>query len=85
MQRAVMKVIDSAEHITMNMLFSPPKALASGKDGWRLWSAACEFTDMIRDEIPSGLMVNLYIQDGLHAGQFERWMNSRHQNALRDR
>lgn len=79
MERAVLKTIDETERIQVAMLFAPPRPLSDGKDGWRIWNAAVHFADMLRDHLPSGIVVNWYLQDGLHANQFQRWMRSRHE------
>ena len=70
MQRGILKTIDWQENISMAMQFAPPLPLSSGKSGWYLWSAACDFAGVPRYDIPSGIAFNWYLQDGLHVHKF---------------
>ena len=78
MQRGILKTIDCSENISMAMNLAPRLPLASGKSGWYLWSAACDFAGMLRYDIPSGIVINWHLQDGLHVHQLSRWMLARH-------
>ena len=79
MQRAILKTINEKELVHMTMAFAAPRGLGNGKDGWRIWNAARQFRGLVRDQHPAGLLVNWYLQEGLHVHQFQRWMQSRHE------
>ena len=79
MQRTILKTIDMDEQVSMCMGFAAPKAMTSGKCGWRIWQAACDFAGMLRGRVPTRIVINFYLQGGLHTHQFSRWMQSRHE------
>ena len=66
LERHMLKVISPSGHIAFALQVSVPRCLLSGKTGWHLWEAAKQHQDFLREQVPAGIVISWYLQDGMH-------------------
>ena len=78
LERELLKTLDENGRIHLAMTFTPPRPMLAGKSGWHIFQAATERRDLLRLQAPSNMVLNWYVQDGLHSDQFGRRQAGRH-------
>ena len=59
------------------MIFSDPRSLSAGRNGWNLYKGADEYHYNIRQYGHKGMILNWLVQDGHHFEQLLRWLKAR--------
>lgn len=62
---------------TVHMIFGPPRGLRLGKTSWNIYTASCDFLDLLCAH-HSGLCITLYVQDGMLFDASLRLFKARH-------
>lgn len=78
LEKEILKTIGVDGRIHMVMNFAAPRPMMHGKTGWNIFQAAVERRAMLRFDAPGNIITHFFVQDGLHADQFGRYMAARH-------
>ena len=79
LERAILKSIDRTGEIRSAMKLKAPRSLDNGKACFNIYTAAMDFLPMIKPSCPGNVVMNVYLQDGLHASGFGKHMSATHE------
>lgn len=79
LEREILKSRDVSGATSSTMMIHSPRPMLDGKNGWNILGAACERRNMMRMSAPSCIILNFFVQDGLHCNSLARRQAARHE------
>ena len=76
LERQILRTLSPASVHGFAVLISEPTILG-GKNGWHIWSAAAKSQSILRRRVRTGIVQQIYLQDGLHRSNFAEKMQAR--------
>jgi hypothetical protein len=79
LERAILKTIDRTGDIRSAIKMKAPRTMDNGKLCFNIYTAAMEFLPILKPTCPGNIVINVYLQDGLHAAGFGKHMSATHE------
>lgn len=77
LERSLLKSMSANGEVSTSIRLMQPRSLGKGKSGWNCFQAACQFDPLMRELCPDSVILQMVLQDGLHAGSMGRRMLAR--------
>jgi hypothetical protein len=79
LERAILKSIDRTGEVRSAIKMKAPRSMDNGKLCFNIYTAAMEFSPILKPQCPGNILMNVYLQDGLHAAGFGKHMTATHE------